>query len=436
MANRYEVQPDVAIRIESIGGDLEIKGHPELEIRARGDDPQVQVDNDGHSAMVSCSGDCRLRVPNGTSVSIEAVGGDARITDIEGNVVITTVGGDLVIRNTGNITITTVGGDVAFKRINGNVQVTTIASDAELSNIKGSIHIETIGADAQIKNVAGSCEIEEIGSDLILNTRYNPSARYAFDTIGSDVTVVIRPDDDVRINYPKEVEAAIEVDYANVEDDDDIESIILGNGTAVVELEKPGGSLRLVEDDEDLGGFIEDMIPENLDEIINEQLERHIPDIQRKAEQAAERLRQHAEREAQKAQQHAARVRQEAERKAERMRQEAERHAERARREAERQAERMQRQAERMAEHGKHKRKRGFGFEFSWPGPIPPIPPIPPMPFVGFPGEKPKRNAGPVRPQGEPVSNDERMAILRMVEEKRITVEEAERLLAALEGQE
>jgi DUF4097 and DUF4098 domain-containing protein YvlB len=156
MANRYEVQPDVAIRIESIGGDLEIKGYPEPEIRARGDDPQVQVDNDGHSAIVTCSGDCRLRVPNGTSVSIEAIGGDARITDIEGNVVITTVGGDLVIRNTGNITITTVGGDVKFKRINGSVQVTTIGGDAELYHINGDIQIEAVSSDAQVKNVTGN----------------------------------------------------------------------------------------------------------------------------------------------------------------------------------------------------------------------------------------------------------------------------------------
>ncbi|MCC7449585.1 MAG: hypothetical protein IT324_19345 [Anaerolineae bacterium] len=436
MANRYEVQPDVAIRIQTISGDLDIKGRTATEIRARGDDPQVVIGDDGHSAIVSCSGDCRLDVPNGASVSIETVGGDARIAEIEGKVTITTVGGDLAVRRTGDVSINTIGSDADFKRINGGVQVTTIGSDVELSNINGNIQIETIGSDAQIKNVAGSCEIEEIGSDLILNTRFDPSAKYYFDTIGSDILIAIRPEDDVRINYPKAVEAAVEVDYASMEQDDDVESIVLGHGAAVVQLENPGGSLRLVEDSEDLGGFIEDMIPENLDEIINEQLERHIPDIQRKAEQAAERLRQRAEREAEKAQQHAERVRQDAERKAERMRQEAERHAERARREAERQAERMQRQAERMAEHGKHKRKRGFGFEFSWPGgpgPIPPIPPIPPMPF-GFRGEKPKRDAGPARPQGEPVSNDERMAILRMVEEKRITVEEAERLLAALEG--
>ncbi len=37
-------------------------------------------------------------------------------------------------------------------------------------------------------------------------------------------------------------------------------------------------------------------------------------------------------------------------------------------------------------------------------------------------------------PSGDPVSDEERMAILRMLQEKKITAEEAEKLLAALEG--
>jgi hypothetical protein len=35
---------------------------------------------------------------------------------------------------------------------------------------------------------------------------------------------------------------------------------------------------------------------------------------------------------------------------------------------------------------------------------------------------------------GQPVSDEERLAILRMLREKKITLEEAEKLLGALEG--
>jgi hypothetical protein len=37
-------------------------------------------------------------------------------------------------------------------------------------------------------------------------------------------------------------------------------------------------------------------------------------------------------------------------------------------------------------------------------------------------------------PKSEPVSEEERMAILKMLQEKKITAEQAEQLLQALEG--
>ncbi len=57
---------------------------------------------------------------------------------------------------------------------------------------------------------------------------------------------------------------------------------------------------------------------------------------------------------------------------------------------------------------------------------------------VQFGGGRWKYNSGSepseAAPAGEPVSEEERMAILRMLQEKKITSEEADKLLAALEG--
>jgi hypothetical protein len=50
---------------------------------------------------------------------------------------------------------------------------------------------------------------------------------------------------------------------------------------------------------------------------------------------------------------------------------------------------------------------------------VPPVPPVPPIPPT---------------PPADPVSDEERMVILRMVEQGKISVGDAEKLLAALEG--
>jgi hypothetical protein len=56
-----------------------------------------------------------------------------------------------------------------------------------------------------------------------------------------------------------------------------------------------------------------------------------------------------------------------------------------------------------------------------------PIPPRPPMP------QRPPRPTRPLKPQ---VSDEERMMILRMVDQGKISVDEAEKLLAAMQGEE
>jgi len=106
----------------------------------------------------------------------------------------------------------------------------------------------------------------------------------------------------------------------------------------------------------------------------------------------------------------------------------ARRATEKARRKVEIAQRRMERQAEaaqrRAAEHAKsHKKWRGFGFTIDAP-----LSPAAPRPAVA-----PRPPAPPVPPV-EPISNDEHMTILRMLEQRKITVDQAEKLLAALEG--
>jgi hypothetical protein len=95
---------------------------------------------------------------------------------------------------------------------------------------------------------------------------------------------------------------------------------------------------------------------------------------------------------------------------------------ERARRQAERAAERAHARAERARVHAERHKPRehhGTGFRVSWP----PSPTSPPQP------------SRPAKPAGEPVSDAERVAILKMVADKKITADEASKLLSALEGE-
>jgi len=108
--------------------------------------------------------------------------------------------------------------------------------------------------------------------------------------------------------------------------------------------------------------------------------------------------------------------------------------ADAARRRAEKEAERAQRIAEAAQRRAEainrkvHDESGRRGWPFRGDPRQPPQPPQPPRPPV------PPRPFTPPPPPADPVSDEERMMILRMVEQGKISVADAEKLLAALEN--
>src|SRR5258708_15800820 len=141
------VQPDAEIRIEAIGGDLVIEGGDGNEFRAGGDHPQIKIEEGGSRVSVACNGDCRLRVPTSVQLTIDSVGGDAKISGVSGLIRIETVGADLTLRDAGEIRVRNVGADLKIKPASGSVEVDVVGADAEFRGIRGSLKFKSVCAE-------------------------------------------------------------------------------------------------------------------------------------------------------------------------------------------------------------------------------------------------------------------------------------------------
>lgn len=387
----YTVQPDVEVLVDSIGADLIVEGYNKAEVRASGDDPSVHVEENGRRVHISCVGDCRLRVPAQARVMIASVGSDIKISNITGDITVDNIGSDCWIADVGKVTVGTVGSDLEIKRTNGDVVVHHVGADAEFKEISGKLSADSIGSDALLKNVSGNCAFDHVGGDLALEMKFQHGSEHHFDHVGGDVLIQVESDASVKFIVPNHAERSIEGAEAWIETQDDLSIIVLAEGAAVVRIDTIGGELQIEgEGGRGLGGFIEDVIEDFIPENLGAKIAGALDGLPDQLERQAERMR----------------------RDADRMR---------------REAERMQSEAQRAAEKAKSKSKRGRGFTFDFSfgsknkrGPTSPPPP------PGF-GRQPE-------PPAEPISDQERMLILRMVESKQISVEEAERLLAALEG--
>ncbi len=368
----------VHLTISHVGGDLRLRGWERRAIASK-DNGLELVEHEPGVIAASAAGDVSLRVPYDAAVTVDSVGGDVKITDLDGQLTLGHVGGDLNLRKVGPVTASHVGSDLRLKRAGGDVQIGHVGADATIREVEGDTLIEQVGADLYVRDVTGACRAAHVGADLVLSTDFSPAAAYAF-TVGGDIVCRVPADASVRVRVPADSDLNIDAPGAAIEEGDDTDDIVFGEGDAVVEL-RAGGEIRLVGQDEDymmainfqLAGDLEDRLA-GLEEHLSEQLAGLDELIAEKAERIRDR--------------------------------------------AARQAERAVRRAERVA---RKSRKRGFRFVIGDQA-------------VEFGGPRPARPPRPPAPPTDPVTDDERLMILKMVEAGKITVEEAEKLLAALEG--
>ncbi len=370
----------VEVIIQAIGGDLRLRGRPGERLQVDGEGATVEQVNPKQPYLVRSSGDARITVPDDVDVTVQTVGGDAKITELGGKTEIQAIGGDLALRGVGDVQIKMVGGDLRLKRAEGNVIVETVGGDATIRDITGTVWVAAVGADLYLRSVEGDCVIENVGSDLVLNVDFQPGRDYRF-SAGSDILCRVQDDTNAKLILPADTELNLDVQAQVTEDADGLQTVTLGEGAATVYIQN-ADRVRLVGEEEEF------MI--NFGVQIEEELEARLSTLEEKLSQQLEGLDERIQ----------ARATQWAS-------------------QAERAAELAQRQAERALERVRRNMERG--------------------------SRKTRRSPGPRRinlsmrgseraPDKDPVTEEERMLILKMVQENKITIEEAERLLAALES--
>jgi hypothetical protein len=409
MPKSISVGNNPKIRIESVGGDLSVVGWDGSDLLIKGDDDEIRFEQTGETVSVSSSDDLALRVPRGAALEIVKLGGDASIRGVLGGCELREVSGDLSIRDIGAVAIDTIHGDLSLgsakgdvylknvhgdasiREVDGNLVIDMLSDDLSLRGVKGNLHVKGAHGDVSIHGVEGNVVLDSVADDLALR-----GARGDIKVnVGEDVVVYLEPKsdaaysidagDDILLVLPKNANATltmrgdeIYMDWQGMENNDAIERVVtLGDGSAKIGL-NAGGEVR-VSNRSDAGDSADEwgnFAGLNFD--WSDFGER----ISRQVEQATSRAAKRAEEAARRAERHAAR----------------------------------------HARHVGHPKSGLVVGRWNWDfkgAPKPPMPPRPPM---------------PPEPPSEPVSEEERMAILKMLAEKKITAQQAEELLNALEG--
>lgn len=362
-------------RVKTIDGDLSVVGWDGGDILIKGDDEDIHLEHTDNEVLLSCSGDLSLRVPKAASFEFSMISGDASIRGVTGNIELKEVSGDLSIRDAGSISIDSVRADFSLRSAKGDLYVKNAYGDVSVRDVEGSIMLESVADDLALRGARGNIKVN-VGEDVVVYLDPKADGQYSI-TAGDDILLVLLPNANVTLSMQGD---EIDVDWPGVENQEDVTErvLTLGDGSAKIML-SAGGDVRVTnkadagESAEEFGNFAGlNFDWSGFGEMISRKVERATGQVARRAEEAA--------------------------RRAEKLAGEAARRAER--------------HAERHARHWKANAGVGrWNWDFNSQNiPTPPAPPP------------------------EPVADEERMAILKMLQEKKITSEQAEQLLNALEG--
>ena len=389
----------VTVEVENVGGDLQIVGWERPEVVAKTDDAKLSLTADGQTIHAHSNGDLILYLAREANVHISNVGGDVDLRALAGSVEIKSVGGDLQMRNVGAVSLKSVGGDMSLRGCSGDLLADSVGGDASLHDIKGDVKI-TVGADLYLRGAEKNVQAK-VGADAALYLRPVPGMDVDVQA-GSDILLRLPAKSDVELDLQGCDDESIRVDLPGVQvvEMGMVRTLVVGAGGPKVRL-RAGSDVTVTSRDEEWeniaefdplgreGPFSPGEFP-GLSSDMHDRISRQVEKTTRKALEASMRAQEQSDR------------------------------VQRRVDGAMRRAEEKMRNAERRSMHmGSKVGRFGTFFESSRPtgAPNPPAPP-----------------SSPQRPEAEPVTDAERLAILKMLQEKKISIQDAEKLLAALDG--
>jgi DUF4097 and DUF4098 domain-containing protein YvlB len=430
---QFSVTEGTTVELTRVDNDAVVEGGDAglVEILLDGDEEQVTVEQTEGSLRIESQVALSIRVPPSTAVNVVEVNGDLILRELAGPSSVQTVHNQLLIQSchgpahvdtvhgdttvdstSGPVTCSEVHGDVRLNQISAPIQLGTVHGDVRARSLAATLQMGTVSGDVRVRDARGQVTLEDgtgdvkatelsggmqlhhINGDLVLKTSLDAGSTYHARTDGD---IVARFPENSSARFVLEAGGALLARLPEVEEEGKGRLVgRAGEGAATVEL-NAGGTLSVkmrgpeearvpfgVDLGADLAAQIEAQIAESLGAFdVGSVAQREVEKAMRKAEREIQRAHEHVQREHERAQ-------------------------ERLRRAEEKAEEAARRAQERIARHS--------------------------PPNVGLFGKDVNVNLHarhhPHRPR---ISDEEQVMILRMVQEGKITTEEAEKLLKALE---
>ena len=145
---------DPVIHLKAYGGVV-IKGVEQAEVQCEIDAPQLAtlLEEKGH-VYITANSSCELTIPVQSSIEIEKGMGSVSISNVKNKINIEKVLGNLILMDVDSAHIEKVGGNFSVKNASGKIYLEKINANLVVDGVE-SFHCEKVGGNATVRGVAG-----------------------------------------------------------------------------------------------------------------------------------------------------------------------------------------------------------------------------------------------------------------------------------------
>jgi hypothetical protein len=361
------------ITIEECLGNLTVRGRTETEITVvvQESDDEVAWKREGETLTVSLPASGTVTCPPGTTLTIKRVLGNLRVEQVKGTLAIGAVYGNTTLGEVGPVALEEALANLSVRGVAGRLESQGVKGNARIRDVEATLILGEVTGNLGAEGLSGGLTVEKVRGNVRLGPPFSPDAVYRLSAYGN-LSALVPPEASLRVVLRAGGRVRSHVPGLVVETEAGESRGALGTGDALLEADVRGNaSLRPSEGGE---AFAEtagwDEVGAHLEWQVNDALARMATHL----EESLGRW------------------------DSEWISRRVDQATEQARRRAEQAAER----ARMRAEQAERRWQRASG----------------------------QRTA----PQKQKASDEERLRVLRMLEEGKITLEQASELIVALEG--
>lgn len=391
-----------SIQLENVGGSLQIKGWMRSEIFISSDDEQVELIERDEGILLRTATDCVLRVPRAARLEIGQVTGNLRLKYLDADLHIDQVGGSVVCRSLGNLFIGAVNGSLIVKDMLGSITCERVGDSVIARHVQGDLTLGQVGGNLDGRNLSASLKATVGGFSRVEWNVHNGNGvtLRAGGAIHCEVSDALQP----QLNLHSGAREIYLVQFGEKKHIPEASyQFSIGEGLIPFNLQAGGKLVFVIRqatlEEEDLDTIFNEEVNQIFDKV-NLEFQTQMDTFQQQMGQFAEQMEELAD------------VPTQGEGSSVRFRYENEDPTIRIQAKMRRAQERIEQKLAEARRRSEQKAKLSFIERF------------------GF-GRK--REAPPEKTAPNAL-DEERLFILKMLEQKKITVEDAEKLLSALEG--